>query len=146
MQSRNRVPRRSRRSRGDLLDQKWLTYLLVFVLIALVGVFVASLKYQEAVVRYAKDFLERAKDALAASLGLKGMLEEFESQNLIQRFGLSPKAVSPKLCNVSPINSFLNSLTAFKSKSMVLISIQNLNVTIGPGRAMNCAITNCRFL
>ena len=152
MQSRNRVPSRTRKSKGDLLDQKWLTYLLVLILIALIGVFAVSLRYQEAVVRYAKEFIQRAKDALSASLGLKGMLGGFESQSFIkrirsyqeyvgetefflqnsvskslfalsfdmsQRIKFSSVALSTRLCNFSPINSCLYSLTTLESKSMV---------------------------
>ena len=152
MQSRKRLPSKTRRSKGDLLDQKWLTYLLVLILIALIGVFVVSLRYQEAVVRFAKELVQRAKDALSASLGLKGMLGEFESQSFIkrirscqvyvqetefflqnsvskslfalsfdmsQRIKFSSVAVSTRLCNFSPINSFLQFLTTLESKSMV---------------------------
>ena len=120
MQARNRVPRRTRLSKGDLLDQKWLTYLLVLILIVLIGVLVASLRYQDALVRYAKDFVQRAKDALSASLGLKEMLGGFECQSFVNRFAFAPVVASPKLCNFSPINSFLHFLTAVESKSMAI--------------------------
>lgn len=119
MQSRKRLPSKTRRSKGDLLDQKWLTYLLVLILIALIGVFVVSLRYQEAVVRYAKELVQRAKDALSASLGLKGMLGEFESQSAAKPFAFEPVSLSRIMCGISPINSFLQFLTTLESKSMV---------------------------
>lgn len=116
MQARNRVPRRTRLSKGDLLDQKWLTYLLVLILIVLIGVFVASLRYQDALVRYAKDFVQRAKDAVAASLGLKEILKRFEYQSSVNQFAFAPVSASFKACNFSPIDSFLYFLTALESR------------------------------
>ena len=120
MQARNRVPRRTRPSKGDLLDQKWLTYLLVLMLVLLTGVFVVSLRYQETLVRYAKDFVQLAKDALSASLGLKAMLRGFEYQSFVNRLTFAPVAVSPKLRNFSPSNSFLHLPSALEFKSVVI--------------------------
>ncbi len=120
MQARNRVSRRVRRSKGDLLDQKWLTYLLVLILIALIGIFVVSLRYQDELVQYAKDFVQRAKEALSASLGLKATLRGFEYQSIVNRFPFAPLATSPKLCSFSPIESFLSFLTTLELKSMAV--------------------------
>lgn len=120
MQARNRVSRRTRPSKGDLLDQKWLTYLLVLILILLTGVFVVSLRYQEALVRYAKDFVQLAKDALSASLGLKATLRGFEYQSFVNRLTFAPVASSPKLCSFFPINSFLHLLSALESEPVVI--------------------------
>ncbi len=120
MQARNRVPRRTRLSKGDLLDQKWLTYLLVLILIVLIGVFVASLRYQDALIRYAKDFVQRAKDAVSASLGLKEILRGLEYRSFVNRFAFAPAAASSKPCNFSPIDSFLHFLTVLESKSIAI--------------------------
>ena len=120
MQARNRVPRRTRLSKGDLLDQKWLTYLLVLILIVLIGVFVASLRYQDSLIRYAKDFVQLAKDAVSASLGLKEMLRGLEYRSFVNRFAFEPAAVPSKPCNFSPIDSFLHFLTVLESKSIAI--------------------------
>lgn len=120
MQAKDRVSKRVGQSKGDLLDQKWLTYLLVFILIVLIGVFVVSLRYQDALVRYAKDFVQRAKDAVAASFGLKEMLRGFEYQSFINQFAFAPVTASHKLCNFSPTKSFPHFLPALESKSMAM--------------------------
>ncbi len=120
MQARNRVPRRTRLSKGDLLDQKWLTYLLVLILIVLIGVFVASLRYQDALVRYAEDFVQRAKDAVSASLGLKEILRGLEYRRFVNRFAFAPATAPPKPCSFSPIDPSLYHLTALESKSIAI--------------------------
>lgn len=120
MQARKRISRRTRQSKGDLLDQKWLTYLLVLILIVLIGAFMVSLRYQDALVRYAKDFVQLAKDAVSASLGLEDVHRGFKHQSFVNRFAFRPVAASSKLCNFSPIGSFLHFLTAFESKSVVI--------------------------
>ncbi|MDE0298209.1 MAG: hypothetical protein OXN17_06225 [Candidatus Poribacteria bacterium] len=108
MQTRYRNPRKSRRSKGDLLDQKWLTYLLVLILIALIGIFVASLRYQDALVRYAKDFVQQAKDAVSASLGLKAMPREIENGGIVDRLTVLPDTASPKPYRFSPLDFLLH--------------------------------------
>ena len=120
MQARDRVSKRVGQSKGDLLDQKWLTYLLVFILIVLNGVFLVSLRYQDALVRYAKDFVQRAKDAVAASFGLKEMFRGFEYQSLVNQIAYTPVVASNKLCNISPTNSFPHFLSVLESKSMAM--------------------------
>lgn len=120
MQAPNRVSRRVRRSKGDLLDQKWLTYLLVLILIALIGIFVVSLRFQDELVQYAKDFVQRAKEALSASLGLKVTLRGSEYQSIANRSPFVSHATSPKPCSFSPIESFLILLTALELKSTAI--------------------------
>lgn len=120
MQARNRESRRVRRSKGDLLDQKWLTYLLVLILVALIGIFVVSLRYQDELVQYAKDFVQRAKEALSASLGLKATLGEYEYPGIVKRFAVAPIATSLKLCSFSPIESSPIFLSTLKLKSTAI--------------------------
>ncbi|MDE0187357.1 MAG: hypothetical protein OXP71_18110 [Candidatus Poribacteria bacterium] len=52
------------RAKRDLLDQKWLTYFLIFVLLLLIAIFVLSLRYQDSIVRHAKRLLHHAKQLL----------------------------------------------------------------------------------
>lgn len=92
----------------------------MLILIVLIGVFVASLRYQDALIRYAKDFVQRAKDAVSASLGLKEILRGLEYRSFVNRFAFAPAAASSKPCNFSPINSFLHFLTVLESKSIAI--------------------------
>ncbi len=52
------------RTKRDLLDQKWLTYFLIFVLILLIAIFVLSLRYKDSIVRYAEQLLHNVKQLL----------------------------------------------------------------------------------
>ena len=56
-----RTVRRPIRTEKNLFDQKWLTYLLTFILILLIVIFVLSLKYQDRIVEYVKKLLIREK-------------------------------------------------------------------------------------
>ena len=116
MQARRPLSSRIRREKGNLLDQKWLTYLLTLILILLIAIFAVSLTYQEKLVQHANDLLQRAKKALFASLGLNTMFKLFEYHSFVNCFILSAPAASRNLCSLVPINLFL---PLAESKSIV---------------------------
>ena len=56
-----RRTRRTINKERDLLDQKWLTYLLTFILILLGGIFVLAATRREWVIHQAKWFVKSVK-------------------------------------------------------------------------------------
>lgn len=47
--------KKQQRQKDGILDQKWMTYLLAFLLIVLIGVLVVSLKYQDEMINFLRD-------------------------------------------------------------------------------------------
>ena len=119
MQARKPLPSRTRRAKSDVLDQKWLTYLLTLVLILLIAIFAVSLTYQEKLVQHTKDFLQRAKKALLASLGLNTKFKGLDYQSFVNSFIFSPLAASPSLCCLVPFALFTPLVNAPEFKSFV---------------------------
>ncbi len=56
-----RTVRRPIKTERSVFDQKWLTYLLTFILILLIAIFVLSFKYQDWMVDHVKKLLIREK-------------------------------------------------------------------------------------
>lgn len=63
MQTPSSTSRRRHRKKSDVLDQKWLTYLLVFILILSIAVFVvlSSPKYKKQITEFVKGLFHKEK-------------------------------------------------------------------------------------
>ena len=89
MQTRPPISRRRYKKRDALPDQKWLTYLLAFVLILLIAVFVvlANPKYKNMVVEYIQGVLHREKKVPRPRPGLGAEMDGFKNKSIAKDRG-----------------------------------------------------------
>ena len=89
MQTRPSISRRQFKKRNALPDQKWLTYLLAFILILLIVVFVvlANPTYKNTVVEYIKGVLHKEKKVPRPRPGLGAEMNEFGNKSVAKDRG-----------------------------------------------------------